>query len=112
MIEHQPKSARMVKEQQREDHGKGNPDRELSINRQFQKDIKKEKSRDCDGDSCGVIDVDSADEIALLSLELETAGGTMVVHAKRLCIERAGAAARAFEAYGAGEHRNEACHTA
>jgi hypothetical protein len=73
----------MVKKQERKDHSKWNPESELLVNRHIRQGIQNEKARNRDGYGGCVVDINGADEIALLSFELQAALKTIAVHGKR-----------------------------
>jgi hypothetical protein len=104
MIQRQPEASRMVKKQEREDHGEWNPERELLVNRHIRKGIQKKKAGDRDRHRGCVIDINGAHEITLLPLELQAAVETMAVHRERSSIQRTRVAARASETKPRAQH--------
>jgi hypothetical protein len=94
----------MVKKQYRKDHCEGDPESELLVNRHIRKGIQEEKAGNRDRHGGCVIDVNGADEVPLLSLELETAVKTMAVHGERASIQATRATARASEAKARAQH--------
>ena len=83
-----------MEKKQREDDGKGHPDGELLVNRHRGEGIEQKESGHGDGDGGGVIDVDRADEVTLLTLELKLAVRAMLEHFERFCVELSDAATR------------------
>jgi hypothetical protein len=105
MIQRQPETARVMEKQQRKDHRKRDPQGELLMNRQRGKGIQEKETRHRDPHGGRVIDIDGADEVALLFLELEAAVKTMAVHGKRAAIQRTEITTRALEAKRRAQHR-------
>ena len=105
MIQRQPEAARVVEKQQREDDRKRDPQGELLVDRQGSKDVQEKKAGNRDRHGGRVIDINRADEVALLFLELETAVKTMAVHGKRASIQGTEITARTLEAKGRAQHR-------
>lgn len=105
MIQRQPETARMMEKQQRKDDCKWDPQGELLMNRQRGEGIQEKKAGNRDRHGCRVIDIDGADEVALLSLELEAAVKTMAVHGKRASIQGTKITARALEVKGRAQYR-------
>ena len=83
-----------MEKKQREHDGKGHPDGELLVNRHRGEGIEQKESGHGDGDGGGVIDVDRADEVTLLTLELKLAVRAMLEHFERFCVELSDAATR------------------
>ena len=73
----------MVKKQERKDHSKWNPESELLVNRHVGESIQKKKAGNRDRYGGCVVDINGADEIALLSFELQAALKTIAVHGER-----------------------------
>ena len=95
----------MVKKQERKDHGKWHPKSELLVNRHIRKGIQQEKARNCDRHGGCVIDVNCADEIALLAFELQAAVKTIIVHRERASVQRTYVTARALQTKAGAQHR-------
>lgn len=95
----------MMEKQQRKDDGEWDPQGKLLVDRQRGKDIQEKKTGNRDRHGGCVIDINRADEVALLSLELEAAMKTMAVHGERASIQGAEITARALEAKGRAQHR-------
>lgn len=95
----------MVKEQERKDHRKRDPDGELLVNRHTGESIQKKKAGNRDGYGRCIIDINGPYEIALLPFELQAAVKTIVVHRERAPIQGAYIAARAPETKAGAEHR-------
>ena len=55
MIQHQPQTSRVVKEDQREDDRKWYPDSELLVDRDADEGVQKKKPGHCDGHGSGVV---------------------------------------------------------
>ena len=70
VIERQPEASRMVEEEQRENDCEGNPEHELLVDRHAGENIEDEEAGHGDRNGGGIVDVNRADEIALLALEL------------------------------------------
>ena len=83
-----------MEKKQREHDGKGHPDGELLVNRHRGKGIEQKESGHGDGDGGGVVDVNRADEVTLLTLELKLAVRAMLEHFEWFCIELSDAATR------------------
>ena len=94
MIECQPEASGMMEKQQRKNHRKRHPHGELLLNRHRGERIEQKKPGHGDGDGGGVIDVDRADEVTLLTLELKLAVRAMLEHFERFCVELSDAATR------------------
>ena len=94
MIECQPEASGMMEKQQRKNHRKRHPHRELLLNRRRGERIEQKKPGHGDGDGGGVIDVNRADEITLFPLEFELAMGAMLEHSEWFRVELADAATR------------------
>lgn len=105
MIQHEPEAARMVKKQQRKDDRKWDPECELLVDRQRGKGIQEKKAGNGDGHGGGVIDIDGADKVTLLSLKLEAAVKTVAVHGKRPLIQATHVTARAPQTKARAQHR-------
>ena len=97
MIESQPKASGMVEKKQGENDGKRYPDGELLINRNVRESIENKKTRHRDHHSCCIVDVDGADEIALLPFELQPTMEAIGMHSEWLFVQRSDTAARTFE---------------
>jgi hypothetical protein len=101
----------MVEKQERKDHGERNPEGELLVNGHVREGIQHKKAGDRDRYGGCVIDVDCADEVALLPLEFQPAMKTMAVHGERSSIQGTYVTARALETKAGTEHRwNLICH--
>jgi hypothetical protein len=98
----------MVKKEQWKNYREGNPDPQLLVDGQVGENTHDKKSRHRDQHRSGVIDVDRADEIALLPFEHEAAMRACHVHSEKGGIQRSDAAARAFEAQPISQHRYNA----
>ena len=83
-----------MEKKQREDDCKGHPDGELLVNRHRSERIERKEPGHGDGDSGGVIDVDRADEVTLLTLEFKLALRAMLEHFKRSCVKLSDGATR------------------
>lgn len=94
----------MVEKQERKDHREWNPQSELLVNGHIRKGIQQEKAGNRDRHGGCVIDVNSADEVALLPLELQAAVETMAVHGERSSIQGTRVAARALETNAGAQH--------
>ena len=77
-----------------EDDRKGHPDGELLVNRHRGERIEQKEPGHGDRDRGGVIDVNRADEVTLLALELELALRAMLEHFERFCVELSDGATR------------------
>src|SRR2546425_2479797 len=86
VIQHQPQTSGVVEKKNRKDHRKRYPDGELLVYPDIRDSVEDEKSRHCNQHGRGIIHVDGADEIALLSFELQTAMCAIVTHPERLCV--------------------------
>ena len=84
----------MMEKKQRKHDGKGHPNGELLVNRHRGERIEQKESGHGDGDGGGVIDVDRADEVTLLTLEPKLAVRAMLEHFERFCVELSDAATR------------------
>ena len=104
VVEYQPQTARMVEKDQREDYREGQPNGELLVDVHAGGSIEQKKPGHGDRNCCGIVDVNRADEITLLALELQAALSASGGHSKWLSIQGADAAARAFEAQAVAEH--------
>jgi hypothetical protein len=105
VIEHEPEAAGVVKKQERKDHGKWNPERELLVNRHSRKGIQKKKAGNRDRYGGRIININGAYEVALLPFELEAAMETMAVHGEWSSIQASRVAARASETKAGAKHR-------
>jgi len=94
VIQYQPEASRVMEKKQRKHDGKGHPNGELLVNRHRGERIEQKESGHGDGDGGGVIDVDRADEVTLLTLELKLAVRAMLEHFERFCVELSDAATR------------------
>jgi len=94
----------MVKKQERKDHSKWNPESELLVNRHVGESIQKKKAGNRDGYGGCVVDINGADEIALLSFELQAAVETIVVHGERASIQGTHATARTLQTKTGAQH--------
>ena len=83
-----------MEKKQREDDRKGHPDGELLMDRHRGERIEQKKPGHGDADCGGVIDVDRADEITLLTLEFKVALRAMLEHFERFRVELSNAATR------------------
>ena len=86
MIECQPEASGVMKEKQRKNHRKGHPQGELLIDRHAGERVEEKVSRHGYADGGAVVDVHSADKVALLTLESQIAIRAMIVHFERLRI--------------------------
>ena len=93
-----------MEKKQREDDRKWHPDGELLVNRHRGKRIKQKKPGYGDGDGGRVIDVDRADEVTLLTLELKLAMWAVLEHFERFCVELPDTATRTAEAERGPQH--------
>ena len=94
----------MVEKEQWKNNREGNPNPQLLVDGQVGEDAQEKKSRDRDQHRGCVIDVNRADEIALLPFENEPAMRTRCMHSENSRIQRSDAAARAFEAQAISQH--------
>jgi len=83
-----------MEKKQREDDRKRDPDGELLVNRHRGERIEQKEPGYGDGDGSGVINVDRADEVTLLTLEFKLALRTMLEHFKRSCVKLSDGATR------------------
>src|SRR5262249_17918539 len=90
----EPEAPRVAEESERENHHQSAPEYKLLRERRTVA-VEQKKPRHRDQDSHGVIDVDRADEEALLALESEPAEGAFRVHAEESLEHLPHAAARA-----------------
>ena len=97
MAQHEPQTSRMVKEQQWKDNRKRYPKGKLLVDRDVRESVKNEETWHRDQYRGRIIDVDGADEIALLALEFQIAIITVETHPERLFVQGSDAAARALE---------------
>src|ERR1044071_7178973 len=94
VIQRQPKASRVMEKKQREHDRKGQPDRELLVNRDRRERIEQKEPGHGDGDGGGVIDVDRADEITLLALEFKLAVRAILEHFERFRVKLSDSATR------------------
>lgn len=94
VIQRQPKASRVMEKKQREHDRKGQPDRELLVNRDRGERIEQKEPGHGDGDGGGVIDVDRADEITLLALEFKLAVRAILEHFERFRVKLSESATR------------------
>ena len=83
-----------MEKKQRKDYREGYPQGELLVDVDTGAGVEEEEAGDGDGDGGGVVDVDGADEVALLPFELQVTLATVGMHSKRFCVQRPDAAAR------------------
>jgi len=80
MVERQPETPRVVKEEQRKNDCEGNPESELLVDRHAGESVEEKEAGHGDGHGGGVVDVDGADEVALLPFKLQSALVTVGAH--------------------------------
>jgi hypothetical protein len=95
----------MVKKQERKDHGKWKPESQLLMNRHMGEGIQKKKAGHRNPHGRCVIDINGADEIALLPLEPQAAVETIDVHGERASKQATHAATRTLEPETRTQHR-------
>jgi len=101
----------MMKKQNWKNDCKGNPNRELSIDRHVCQRIEDKKTGYGNQHGGSIIHIDRTHEIALLSFVLQSAVRAMRAHPERLRVKRADAAAGAFKTQPIAEHvENFNCH--
>lgn len=93
----------MVKEQERKDHGKRDPDGELLLDRHAGKGIQNKKPRHCDRHGRCIVDINRAHEITLLAFKLQAAVETIVVHGEGAPIQVTHVTARTPETKAGAE---------
>jgi len=94
----------VVEEEQRENYREGHPQGELLVDGHAGEGVEEKEAGHSDGHRGGIVDVDGADKVALLALELEAAVGTGFVHFKRFLVQPPDAAARTAEPQPMTEH--------
>jgi hypothetical protein len=93
----------MEKNQRKED-GKRHPYSELLVDGHCGEGVEQKKAGHGDGDCGGVIDVNRADEVTLLTLELELATRTVLEHFEPFCVKFSDAATRTAKAERGPQH--------
>src|ERR1051325_790051 len=106
MLQDQPEAAGMMEKQNREQNRKWNPDRKLSVDVESGICVKEKKTGNGDKNGGSIIDINRADEIALLPLEFQAAYRAGVVHPECFFIQRSPPAAGTLEARSIAEHSN------